>query len=620
MFFELVKKYNFKRELPYALAVAVSLLIVYAIAMPSTVTLEDSGEFLTAAYSLGTVHPPGYPLYILLAHVFSHVFPGNPALGIHLLSALTGSLACLFLYYCVLYVGGRRLGALLAAFCYGFSNTFWWQSMVAEVYSLHAMLFFILFFLLIKMSLPNGFSEKQLYLFCFVLGLSLCNHWPLLFLCLPAFFLMLLRIDLFRERIKKPGSLIMISKSLLCFALALLPYLHVPISSYYEPAASFAKIENFSDFWEYVSRGGYSQYDNNPEGTLSQKWKYIYFFFTRLIDEFYWPGLVLIFAGFLLSWKSKYKNFALPLLLCFISSSILIHLFMSKKFDMQGKELFQVYLLVPFGIAAFYIGIVFCHERLYKGLTRPSLLLLPALLLVGSVFLSNYKENDMRTESFAQSIANAILRSLPPNANLFVDSDVYTAPLMYMNLAAKLRPDVTLYNQYGRLLGNRILYAKKMSFRKALDTLYDLVSAKQPFYALTTSRKQLLRRLEQDPRLRVSYQGIVHQYLPKDQNKEDKEEFPVQTNFANEIRNFLDELDKGKHAGNRWHIMRGGVTQHFCLLLAQEQKVRDIGTAQGGTAKNDTVYRREQKVRVGDAMAAHPYCAKWFTKLRRPKP
>ena len=606
MFFELVKKCDLKQERHYLIAVALSLFVLYVITMPSTVTLEDSGEFLTAARSLGTVHPPGYPLYILLAHVFSWLIPGNVALGIHLLSAVCGSLSCVLLYCCVLDLGKRRLGAFVAAFSYGFSSTFWWQSMVAEVYSLHALLFFILLFLLIRISLSQYFSEKQFYLFSFVLGLSLANHWPLIFLCLPAFFLLLKEMDIvsaLRGRGKKKGKgkkkphSIKIQKAILYFAIGLLPYLHIVISSYYEPAASFTKIESFSDFWEYVSRAAYSKYDSSAGGDLFEKWKYLSFFFTQLLEEFYWPGFVFIFVGLILSRKLKHKGFPLALLFCFLSSSVLLHFFMHRKFSLNGREIFQVYLLIPFGIAALYIGLAFCHKAIYEKLGKRLvwLLVCPAFLVVGSTIFVNYKQNNMSEESFARSIAHSILKTLPSNANLFIDKDVYTAPIMYLNLTAGVRPDLTLYNQHGRLLGNRILYAKDIPSGEALNQLYDFIIAHQPFYALVSSRGELLKRLEQDSRLKVSNQGIVYQYLPRENEDGYEESSHVRAAFAGEIRQFLNELEDGLHLGNRWHSMRGGVIEHFCFLLAQEQK---------GLS----------------AARAHSYCGSWYANKRKPAP
>ena len=46
--------------------------------------LEDDGEFMMATYFLGVAHPPGYPLYVLLAHPFTWLPFGEVALRVHL--------------------------------------------------------------------------------------------------------------------------------------------------------------------------------------------------------------------------------------------------------------------------------------------------------------------------------------------------------------------------------------------------------------------------------------------------------------------------------------------------------------------------------------------------------
>lgn len=58
---------NLKRLDFFLMAVmAVSALVVYLLCLPPTVTGEDSGELITAAYTLGVPHPPGYPIWCLL--------------------------------------------------------------------------------------------------------------------------------------------------------------------------------------------------------------------------------------------------------------------------------------------------------------------------------------------------------------------------------------------------------------------------------------------------------------------------------------------------------------------------------------------------------------------------
>src|SRR5437762_10869543 len=58
-----------------------------------TVGLTDSGELTVAAWSLGNAHPPGFPLYLLLTHLFTMLPIGSVAWRANLASAFFAALA-----------------------------------------------------------------------------------------------------------------------------------------------------------------------------------------------------------------------------------------------------------------------------------------------------------------------------------------------------------------------------------------------------------------------------------------------------------------------------------------------------------------------------------------------
>ncbi len=71
----------------------------YVKTLAPTVSFFDSGELISAAYTFGVAHPPGYPLYVLLGWMFSKLPVGSVAWRINLMSACFASLAALMGYW-----------------------------------------------------------------------------------------------------------------------------------------------------------------------------------------------------------------------------------------------------------------------------------------------------------------------------------------------------------------------------------------------------------------------------------------------------------------------------------------------------------------------------------------
>jgi hypothetical protein len=108
--------------------------ILYGLTLCPTVYWYDSAEFSASAASLGVPHPPGYPLYTMIAHVFTWL-PGEPALGVNVMSLVFG-VGCVVLT-CVLTrrLGGSWPAAVVASTLLATIVSFWTNAVVAEVYT-----------------------------------------------------------------------------------------------------------------------------------------------------------------------------------------------------------------------------------------------------------------------------------------------------------------------------------------------------------------------------------------------------------------------------------------------------------------------------------------------------
>jgi hypothetical protein len=83
-------------------------LVVYMLTVAPTVYWLDSAELTTGAYTLGIVHAPGSPLFLLLGCVFAELPIGDVGYRLNVMTALAGVLRALFIYLIVHHLTGQR--------------------------------------------------------------------------------------------------------------------------------------------------------------------------------------------------------------------------------------------------------------------------------------------------------------------------------------------------------------------------------------------------------------------------------------------------------------------------------------------------------------------------------
>lgn len=114
-----------------------SLGLYLATMAPDLPPGHDSAELVTAATVLGIPHPPGYPLYTLLGHLFTSAWGGNPAWAMNLFSVLSASVAVGLAGWAFSVASGSAPAGLAAALAFAVARTPWRMAVGAEVFSLH---------------------------------------------------------------------------------------------------------------------------------------------------------------------------------------------------------------------------------------------------------------------------------------------------------------------------------------------------------------------------------------------------------------------------------------------------------------------------------------------------
>ena len=130
-----------RRDLACALAAGAASFLVYLRTLaPGLVADVDTPMFQFVGRVLGVPHNPGYPLYVLVTHLFSYVPVGSLPYRINLFSALMGAVAVALTFLAARALGCRRLPSAVAALGLAFGPVFWSQAVIAEVYTMHTAL------------------------------------------------------------------------------------------------------------------------------------------------------------------------------------------------------------------------------------------------------------------------------------------------------------------------------------------------------------------------------------------------------------------------------------------------------------------------------------------------
>lgn len=171
--------------------------IVYLLTLEPTASFWDCGEFIASSYKMEVGHPPGAPVFLLIARFFSLFAGGNTskvAFMINSLSALASSFTILFLFWTIThlakkilikenqYTSGKTLAILssgvVGALAYTFSDTFWFSAVEGEVYATSSLFTAVVFWAILKWEnvADDKHANRWLVFIAYLMGLSIGVH------------------------------------------------------------------------------------------------------------------------------------------------------------------------------------------------------------------------------------------------------------------------------------------------------------------------------------------------------------------------------------------------------------------------------------------------------------
>lgn len=449
---------NWRQEMPHLFMVFFLVLLLYAYTTPRLVALEDDGLFISNMKFFGVAHPPGYPVHTFLGGLFYHILPfGTPAFKGHLFSGFVGAIGCAAIYAIVAMLVRGRIYAYLAGLAYGASKTFWSQAIIAEVYTLNAMFFFIIIAQCVHYASYVGRSSyrhrRLLFIIAFTYGLAAANHYPILLLGSSG--LGLLVLSQWRNILPN------IPQVALFVLLGLAPpYAWMVWRSHIiTPANFYGPIETWDAFLFYFLRSGYAGVDNQGGVSIEDKIAFTKFLGDEMLWQFTPVGLFLAAVGFLIMMRLRYNWMWLAFATSWFTSSVLLVWLLDFKATFIWMAAFRVYHLLAYGIMAIWLALgaawIADRCRFIPVMARRQLGWMFVCAVFGGSVYAHWDINNRRDYRWAHDLAMAKINSVEPNSVLFTFDDL-DLPVGYLHFVEGVRPDLKVYNDQGLVYGDRL--------------------------------------------------------------------------------------------------------------------------------------------------------------------
>jgi hypothetical protein len=423
-----------------------------------SVTFFDSGEFMTAIYSLGSAHSPGYPFFINYAKPFTYLPFGSIAFRINVATAVSAGAACYAVYLLITYIIAgetlsvdsrlsdlyKRLTGLAAALSFAFTPRLWLQSNHDKPYPIIAFIAAVVFFLILRWRETYKEGEERpayIYLGAFLCGLGFGAHQTMV-LMVPVYAFMIVVTD-WRILARIKEMILAVAFAALGFAV----HIHIPVRASRNPLLNWGDAKTLDQFLWHFLRKGYPV--EPPARDFNLFWQQVNAF--NIPTEYTLVGLLLLVVGCLFFMRRFFHGVAAYIVGLLSFLAVIVGYFNT---PMDLIFLTEEFFTPLYLLSAVFIGLgLFTTLKLFlfilPFLRRPGLQVagtVAALLFALPVTICalNYVENDQHLNYIANDYASNTLRTLPQGAVLYTWGDSGAFPLWYLQGVEKMREDVDL--------------------------------------------------------------------------------------------------------------------------------------------------------------------------------
>src|SRR4051794_8857729 len=465
-------------ELVCAGAVFLVALVVYSWTLAPAVTLTDSGELTVAAYGLGVAHPPGFPLWVMLAHLASLLPVGSVAVRINFSSAVFAALACATLTLVVAELlitvsccaprrrrnkAGRQgsdiessnadgllifAPAVGAGLLMAFSRTLWSYATVTEVYTLNALLILLVFFSVVRwrrliietqsdFSVTVATDDAWIYASAFVFGVAMGVHHVTVALTLPAIAVVVYRT----EGLKFFTSRRVLYAALISIGALILVYSYLPWAASRSPAMNWGNPRSLQEIWWHITGRQYRVFFSFSSAAMGAQ--FVEFCGMALREfGFAWLPLTLFLAVAGLTSARKRDRTAFWFLLLIVLADLAYAL----SYEIaEDKDAYYLPAFIAIAISA-GLGIqwfiqVAASRR--SAIWTSSVAAVTAVILTSATaFGANWPFNNRRHYFIADDYVENLFSTIAPNGLMLTEDWQVASPMFYAQEIEQRRRDV----------------------------------------------------------------------------------------------------------------------------------------------------------------------------------
>jgi hypothetical protein len=418
-----------KKYIPFL--ISFFALIIYSLTAFQTLTFTDNGELAAVAVSLGISHPTGYPIFTILANLWSNLPLGIDIIyKLNLFSSFLIATSLFFLYKTIDLIQDqfkpKELTKIILSssitLIFAFGNLIWQQAGTFEVYPLH-----ILFLTLIvynSLKLIFDYSEKTLLILFFLFGLSFTNHLTTILLTPSLLFLLIFDNNFKIRKLSQKTYLTGFG----LFFLALSIYLYLPIRSSMDPLFNWGDVSRgFDKFLYHVQGKQYQVWMFSGSEAMKENLAKIPDMLWNQFQFLLFPILLGLYYSFK---KAKY-------VFVFLLLSAITTILYSINYTIHDIDPYFSLLILSLTIFSVY-GMIW----LIKG--NAYLKYVPILIFI-SILLSNFGDNNNSENNSVETYTNNMVDNLEPNAIILsAQWDFWASAFWFKQKIQNYRSDVIL--------------------------------------------------------------------------------------------------------------------------------------------------------------------------------